>query len=407
MLTDTKARQAKPSAKPYKLNDSNGLHLFVTPAGGKIWRCRYELQGKEKTLVIGRYPDISLADARLARDGARTTRRAGRDPAEVRREEAAAKAEANFHTFERVAREWHAQNVPNWRDRHADDVIRSLERDIFPTLGAVPIHTITPRMVLAALRPIEQRPAVETAHRVRQRMSAVFLHAIASGICETDPAAIVANALKSIIKARQPAVTDLDGVREILGKAEAIPAHPATRLALRLMALTAVRGGEIRGATLAEFEGLDGPEPIWRIPAGRMKSDREHVIPLAKQAVETIRAAQSLLSPRAPLLFPSVRHAHRPMSENAVGYLLNRAGYHGRHVPHGFRSAFSTVMNEKYRDDRALIDLMLSHAPKDRVEAAYNRAAHMERRRELAQIWADMLMEGMPSAASLLSTPRR
>lgn len=420
MLTDAKAKNAKAAAKPYKLADSGGLYLHVTPAGGKFWRCRYEMveggKRKEKLLTFGRYPVIGLADARAARDAARDARHLGHDPADVRRKAAQAKAEANGNTFERVARAWHAQTLPTWRDRHADDVIRSLERDVFPTLGTVPIRDITPPMVLAALREIEARPAIETAHRIRQRMSAVFVHAIASGICENDPAAIVAAALKPVAeKARQPAVTDLDGVREILAKAEAIPAHPGTRLALRLLALTAVRGGEIRGAKPAEFEGLDGPEPVWRIPAERMKGriaaksdkDHAHVVPLSRQAVETVKAALRVSGPRAPLLFPSVRHAHKPMSENAIGYLLNRAGYHGHHVPHGFRSAFSTIMNERYRDDRVVIDMMLSHAPKDKVEAAYNRAQWAERRRELAQIWADMLMEEMLPAASLLSTPRR
>jgi integrase len=175
-----------------------------------------------------------------------------------------------------------------------------------------------------------------------------------------------------------------------------------------LLALTAVRGGEIRGATPEEFEGLGGATPIWRIPpATRMKTAREHVVPLAAQAVQTVLAAQSLLGPRPRLLFPSVRHAHRPMSENAIGYLLNRAGYHGRHVPHGFRAAFSTIMNERYREDRAVIDLMLAHAPRDRVEAAYNRAAHMERRVELAQKWANTLLEGMPDPWELIGLPRR
>ena len=407
MLTDAKVRGAKTSGKPLKLTDGGGLYLHVTPAGGKIWRCRYEINGKEQLLTIGPYPAFGLADARIARDRAKVARQLGHDPAEVRRQEAKAKAEADSNTFEVVARAWYAQNASTWRKTHAYDVLRSLERDIFPTLGAVPIHTITPKRVLAALRPIEQRPAIETARRIRQRMSAVFVHAIASGIADADPAAIVAGALAPLIRGRQPAVVTLEGVREILAKAEAIPAQPATRLALRLMALTACRGGELRGVTPAEFEGLGSPEPVWRIPAARMKANREHIVPLATQAVETVRAALALSGPRAKLVFPSVRHAHKPMSENAIGYLLNRAGYHGQHVPHGWRSAFSTVMNEKYRADRAIIDLMLAHVPHEKTEAAYNRAAHMERRRELAQEWADMLMEGAAPASALLEGPRR
>ena len=207
-------------------------------------------------------------------------------------------------------------------------------------------------------------------------------------------------------KGRQPAVTELAEARAVLARAEAQPAHPLTRLALRLLALTAVRPGEIRGAAWAEFEGLDGAEPLWRVPAERMKARREHLVPLARQAVAALEAARPL-SGRGPLVFPSARHAHRPMSENAIGYLLNRAGYHHRHVPHGWRATFATVMNERHRHDRQVIDLMLAHAPRDKTEGAYNRAAHLARRRELAQAWADLLLEGAPKAAELVGARRR
>ena len=407
MLTDTKLRTARPVDKPYKLTDGGGLYLHVTPAGGKIWRLRYEVSGREKLLTIGHYPDVGLADARATRDQAKAALRSGLDPAVARKREAEVAAEEAATTFEVVAREWYAQNLPTWRKRHADDVIHSLERDIFPALGAAPIRAITPRMVLDVLRPIEKRPAVETARRIRQRMSAAFVFGIASGRADTDPAAIVKDAMAPLVRGRQPAVVDLAGVREILSRGESIPAQPGTRLALRLIALTAVRGGEARGATPEEFEGLDGRAPVWRIPAERMKGAREHVVPLSAQAVQAVVAALSLAGPRARYLFPGVRHVHRMMSENAVGYLLNRAGYHGQHVPHGFRAAFSTIMNERYREDRAVIDLMLAHVPKDKVEAAYNRASHMTRRAELAQIWADLLLEDMPDAWSLIGLPRR
>jgi len=179
-----------------------------------------------------------------------------------------------------------------------------------------------------------------------------------------------------------------------------------TKLALRFLALTAVRPGEIRGAAWAEFEQLDGVEPTWRIPAPRMKMKHEHVVPLSRQSVAVLRAVRSLTG-RGPLVFPNARHAHRPMSENALGYLLNRAGYHNRHVPHGWRSTFSTIMNERYRQDRQVIDLMLAHASKDKTESAYNRAAYMPRRRELAQEWSDLLLQNSADAASLVEGRRR
>jgi len=165
-------------------------------------------------------------------------------------------------------------------------------------------------------------------------------------------------------------------------------------------------GWEIRGAAWAEFEGLDGAEPLWRVPAERMKARREHLVPLARQAVAALEAARPL-SGRGPLVFPSARHAHRPLSENAIGYLLNRAGYHHRNVPHGWRATFATVMNERHQHDRHVIDLMLAHAPRDKTESAYNRATHMARRRELTQEWADLLLEGAPDLADLVGTRRR
>jgi integrase len=215
-------------------------------------------------------------------------------------------------------------------------------------------------------------------------------------------------------KGRQPAVTDLEGAREILRRAESTPASPVTKLALRLLALTALRPGTLITTPWSELDNIDPGEPVWVAPAERMKlrlhlkSDetRDHPIPLSWQALDAITTLHKLTG-RGPLVFPNGRHAHKPMSENAIGYLLNRAGYHHRHVPHGWRATFSSIMNERFPADSRIIDLMLAHTPKDRVEGAYNRAAHLQRRRELAQIWADLLFEGLPPAEELLQGPRR
>jgi integrase len=229
----------------------------------------------------------------------------------------------------------------------------------------------------------------------------------------------LAAVLKPLRKGRQPAITDLEKLREMIGKVEEDYARPVTRLAMRFLALTAVRPGELRGARWDEFEDLDGDEPLWRIPAARMKGDfdrkneegGDHLVPLSYQAVAILRALWPLTG-ACPLLFPSNRHPHKPMSENAIGYLLNRAGYHGHHVPHGFRAAFSTIMNEWANregnaGDRQIIDLMLAHVPPGKVEGAYNRAAYMPRRRELAQIWADMLVTTLPSPVALVERPSK
>lgn len=411
MLTDTKIKSSKPADKAYKLPDGGGLHLFVSPAGGKLWRFRYQFGGKEKLLSLGAYPTVTLADARKGRDDAKVVLKNGRDPSAQKR---LAKVAATTDTFEAVAREWYELQAPLWAERHAHDVLVSLQRDVFPTFNAVPIKSITAQEVLALLRKIEKRDAKETARRVRQRMSAVFVFAIASGRAENDPAAVVKTAMAPMKKGRQPAITDLAKAREMLAKAESENAHPVTKLALRILALTAVRPGTLATTPWREWSDLDTNQPTWQIPSERMKlrlqhkddAARDHLVPLSLQATEAIAALRTV-SGRGPLAFPNSRHASKPLSENAIGYLLNRAGYHHKHVPHGWRATFSSVMNERYPLDRAVIDLMLAHTPKDKVEGAYNRALHLSRRRELAQAWADLILDGFPPASSLLEGPRR
>lgn len=419
MLNDAKLRAAKPRDKAYKLTDSHRLYLLVTPSGGKLWRWNYTYNGKQKSMAFGIYPMVSLLDARAKRDEARALLDEGRDPSVVKKLKVEANLEAARNTFELIAREWHGNTKSQWAAIHADDVMRSLERDVFPSIGALPISELTAPIIFEVLKEIEERGAIETAKRVRQRISAVFVYAIARGIADKDPADKLGAALKPLRKGRQPAITDLKRLRKMIQDAEEDYARPVTRLALRLLALTAVRPNEIRGARWDEFEDLDGDSPLWRIPSARMKGDLErkeeiggdHLVPLAPQSIEILRALWPLTG-AGPLLFPSNRHAHRPMSENAIGYLLNRAGYHGHHVPHGFRAAFSTIMNEwaernGKKGDRKIIDLMLAHVPSEKVEGAYNRAAYMPRRRELAQTWAEMLTETLPAPRALVLRPAK
>jgi integrase len=364
-------------------------------------------------LALGQYPDVSLAAARAGRDKARAELKAGRDPSVTKKLDKLTAARQSGDTFEVIAREWFELQKSHWVERHANDVIGSLEDTVFPHLGNVPIRDITEPQVLAVLRLIEARPAIETARRVRQRVSAVFVYAISSGRASSDPAHIIKGAMAPLIKGKQPAITDLEKAREMLQKAEAENAHPATKLALRLLALTALRPGTLITTPWAEFDAIDYRDPVWQIPAQRMKlrkqhkddEARDHLVPLSKQAVEVIEALRTLTG-KGPLAFPNTRHAHKPMSENAIGYLLNRAGYHHRHVPHGFRSTFSTIMNERDRADASVIDFMLAHTPKDKVQAAYNRALHLPRRKALVQIWADLILKDAQPALELLSGRR-
>lgn len=413
MLTDTQCKNAKAAEKAYKLSDSGGLFLQVAPTGSRLWRLKYRVQGKEKLLALGKYPDVSLAEARRLRDAAKAEIKEGNDPGVQKKLQKTLRSGQIENNFEAVAREWYDNAKSQWVDRHAADVILSLEKEIFPLLGKMPIADITPAQVIGALRLVEDRGAKETARRIRQRMSAVFVFAIATGKAETDPAAIVQGAMKPMKKGRQPAIVKLPQLVEMLQRVDAEPAHPVTKLAIRIIALTAVRPGTLATTPWSEWTDI-GKDKVWQIPAMRLKmklehkddEQRDHFLPLADATIEAIEALR-IVSGRGPLAFPNARHAHKPMSENAMGYLLNRTGYHAKHVPHGFRAAFSSIMNEARPADRFIIDRMLAHVTKEKTERVYNRAQHLALQREIAEEWAAMLTKDLLPAAALLEGPRR
>lgn len=417
-LSDTQIKNAKPKPKAYKLADSHGLFLFVTPAGGKIWRWKYRFDGKEKQLVIGHYPAMGIGQARKQRDAANDLRRAGQDPAFTRAEAKMMAAADRLETFEAVAKRWHEQQKPRWRPKHAANILRSLENDVFPAIGKRPIGQIKAPAVLAVLREVEARGANDQAHRLRQRIEAIFAMAIGMGLAETNPAVMVSMALAPVILGRYPALRSIEDARALIVASEASPGNPVTKLANRFVAITAARSEAVRYGEWPELEGIGGEAPQWRIPGAHMKGQREQrndphfefIVPLTPQAVEVIEAVKPLTG-NAPRMFAGVRDPRRPMSDSTLSALYRRLPqFVGRHVPHGWRSTFSTVMNE-WADkhgrpgDRAIIDLMLAHKPKG-VEGIYNRAAYMPRRRELATIWADMLLDGLPPASALLEGKR-
>ena len=438
MLTDAKIKAAKPRDKAYRITDTGQLYLQVSPAGGRHWRMNYTYgrsaknpsKPAQKTLAFGSYPAVTLLDARKRRDEAKDLLRQGKDPAVEKRIAEKARVDASGNTFEAIARRWFELKKPGWNAVHASDVITSLERDIFPQIGDLPITSIKAPKLLSVLQAVEKRGAIETAHRLRQRLSAVFVYGIAAGVCEADPAASLNKALKEVPRSKkQPSIIDgkrdqearITAIRQLLIDCEAERCRAITKLAMRFIALTAVRPGELHGARWTEFHDLDGKEPMWIIPAERMKGDQDrkaeeegdHRVPLATQAVEILTVLRQLTG-RLELVFPGERHVHKQMSENTLRALLIRAGYYQRHVPHGFRAAFSTIMNEHvkvhgHKDDRAVIDLMLAHVPQGMSgsETAYNRAAYMPRRREIAQEWADMLLRDFWPAEVHLGKPIR
>ncbi|MFB0875442.1 MULTISPECIES: tyrosine-type recombinase/integrase [unclassified Sphingobium] len=391
-LSNAAVKAARPRPRAYKIFDDRGLFLFVKPNGLRSWRLRYRFDGREKLLCLGQWPDLQLVDARASAEEARGLVAMGVDPAVQKRRSTA----LQIRTFESVARAWHAQSLEHWTERHAQDVLDSLVRDVFPELGPIPISAIGAPAVLQVLRDVEARGSIETARRIRQRISAVFCFAIAEGMVDQDPAAVVARALRPTpIARRQPALTDIDDARALLAACERAGGPPIVRLASRFLALTAVRMGALLGARWEEFEQLDGDAPLWRIPAERMKLKKarkadpanDHIVPLCPQAVAALRD----LSEKYGVLRTSVVF---PMAPSAIGALYKRAGYAGRHVPHGWRASFSTIMNERFPLERAAIDLALAHAPADmsKVERAYNRAEMLDQRRSLFLRWGELLI---------------
>lgn len=425
---------AKPRERDYKLADSGGLYLFVSTSGHRSWRLKYRFGGKERRLILGSYPDVGLKRARELRDDAKHALRDGLDPGLERQRARHARKAGHENTFEQFAREWHASQVERWKPVHAADVLDSMESNLFGEIGGFPVDQIDEGLLLAALRKVEARGAIETAHRLRQRAERVFKFAGAAGVRNSNPAVNVREALKPVPpRKRRPALTDLAKLRTFIRDIDRAAASPVTRLSSRFLGLTAQRPGMVRELLWTEIEGVDwtepdapSPEAIWRVPAAKMKQELdlredeafEHVVPLTEQAVEVLRAVRPFTNGRG-LVFPGGRDSAQPLSENAVGYLYNREGWKGRHVPHGWRSSFSTIMNgrverthpgaERLLIDRLIIDLMLAHTPTgmSHSELVYNRQAYMERRRELAEDWAALILEGADPISTLISGRRR
>lgn len=387
-LTDTAIRSAKPAVKPVRLFDSAGLYLEVAPSGGKWWRWKYRWDGKEKRLSFGVYPDVSLKVARERRDAARTLLASGVDPGEHRKAKKAAGADRAASSFEVLAREWFSKFSPVWEPAHADRIIRRLERDIFPWLGVRPIGEITAPELLTVLRRIEERGAIETAHRARQNCGQVFRYAIVTGRAERDPSADLRGALPPAQSSHFAAVTDPRDVAALLRACDAYAGTFVTRCALRLAPLVFVRPGELRKAEWSEFK-LDAEE--WLIPAARMKMRLPHLVPLSIQALQILRDLHALTG-AGRYVFPSARTSTRPMSDNTILAALRRMGF-GRDemTGHGWRAAARTILDEVLGERPDIIEHQLAHAVRDPLGRAYNRTTHVAARRLMMQRWADYL----------------
>jgi integrase len=403
-MTDAEAKAAKPRQKPYKLADAGGLYLQVAPGGGRYWRFKYRVAGKEKLLSIGVYPEVSLKEARERRDDARRMLRDNRDPGAERRETRLAQVEAERvagSTFKAVAAEWLEKASPKWSAGHAGTVTDRLKNDVFPWIGDKPVSAIEPPALLAVIRRIEERGAPEVARRVLQSCSQVLAYAVATGAAIRNPASDLRGAVPPPPKGHHASITDPREVGGLLRAIDGFQGQFVTRCALRFAPLVFVRPGELRHAEWSEFN-LEVAE--WRIPAHKMKARDLHIVPLSTQALAILDELRPLTG-TGRYLFPGVRASDRPMSENTVTAALRRMGYTGDEMTgHGFRTMASTLLNEQgwHRD---AIERQLAHGERNKVRAAYNRAEHLPERRKMMQAWADYL-DGLRASTNVVPIRR-
>lgn len=388
-LTDTfvKNTKTKGTATGEKHADGQGLYLHIKEAG-KYWRMSYRFLGKQKTLALGVYPAVSLAKARQRRDKARELLADGIDPMAAKRADKHAKATEGANTFEAVARDWLTRTAADRMANTTRKIEKWLAHDVYPYLGAMPISAIGPRDVLAALRHMEARGALESVQRVKQHIGQVFRYAIATGSAERDPTPDLKGALTRAAPSHFAAITEPKEAGELLRSIFGYSGHPITVAALKLTPLVFVRPGELRTAEWAEID-LDATE--WRIPGSKMKMKSDHIVPLATQAVAILRNLQPLTG-HGRYVFPSMRTGERPMSENTINSALRAMGYaQAVHSAHGFRAMARTIMDEVLDERVDLIEHQLAHAVKDTNGRAYNRTTHLPARREMMQRWADYL----------------
>lgn len=396
-LTDVQVKNAKPRSNPYKLSDGGGLYLEVMPTGSRIWRLKYrQADGKENRLSLGPYPETTLAEAREKRTEARRLLRDGIDPARRRDDAKRIAAEKAAHTFEKVAREWHQTKIPGWSTNTAQNTLRRLEADIFPEIGRMPIDDIRHKDVIAALRKIEARGAHEIAHRLKANCAQIFRYAIQSGLTDRNPAADLKDVLKPVVPGHFAAIgpDELPDFLRALDRNEACM-HKPTRIALRLMMLVFVRTSELIETPWSEID-LERGE--WVIPWQRMKrgrlalnpDKRNHHVCLSSQALALLRELHPVTG-GGKYLFPNQRDHSRPMSNNALLKALERMGYKGEMTGHGFRALAMTTIKERLGYRHEVVDRQLAHAPKDKLESAYDRAQFLAERKRMMQDWADYL----------------
>ncbi|HBX8213594.1 TPA: DUF4102 domain-containing protein [Klebsiella pneumoniae] len=374
---------AKPKEKAYKLADGAGLYLEVVPSGSRYWRMKYRFNGKEKRMAFGVYPAVSLAQARALRDEAKKKLAEGIDPSFAKKEEKLVRDVRLHNTFQAVALEWHGTKVSRWSEGYASDIIEAFNKDIFPYIGQQPVNEIKPLVLLNVLRRMESRGATEKAKKVRQRCSEVFRYAIVTGRAEYNPAADLTSAMSGHESKHYPFLT-VEELPDFFKALSGYTGSPLIVLAARLLILTGVRTGELRGAFWSEF---DLEKAVWEIPAERMKMKRPHLVPLSTQALEIVQQLK-VMSGQYPLVFPGRNDPRKTMSEASINQVFKRIGYTGKVTGHGFRHTMSTILHEE-GFNTAWIETQLAHVDKNAIRGTYNHALYLKGRKEMMQWYGD------------------
>ncbi|EMM5745717.1 TPA: tyrosine-type recombinase/integrase [Klebsiella pneumoniae] len=374
---------AKPREKAYQLADGAGLYPEVVPSGSRYWRMKYRFNGKEKRLAFGVYPAVSLAQARALRDEAKKKLAEGIDPSFAKKEEKLVRDVRLHNTFQAVALEWHGTKVSRWSEGYASDIIEAFNKDIFPYIGQQPVNEIKPLVLLNVLRRMESRGATEKAKKVRQRCSEVFRYAIVTGRAEYNPAADLTSAMSGHESKHYPFLT-VEELPDFFKALSGYTGSPLIVLAARLLILTGVRTGELRGAFWSEF---DLEKAVWEIPAERMKMKRPHLVRLSTQALEIVQQLK-VMSGQYPLVFPGRNDPRKTMSEASINQVFKRIGYTGKVTGHGFRHTMSTILHEE-GFNTAWIETQLAHVDKNAIRGTYNHALYLEGRKEMMQWYGD------------------
>jgi len=405
-LTDTTIRNAKPREKPYKLGDTLGLFLLVQPSGGRLWRLKYRIDGREKKLGIGTYPEVSLSEARKRRDDARCLIAAGKDPSLEKQRDKARSRVDSANTFNAIAAEYCAKRKRDgekgWAPATAtrSEYLLGLLKS---SVGKMAITDIEPADLLDAVRRIERKGNLESARRTLQLASMVFRYAVATARLRSDPTRDLRGALTAPKVVHHGAITDASRVGELLRAIDGYAGMGTAKLAMQIAPHVFVRPGELRHAQWPE---IDFEAAVWTIPAEKMKMRKAHVVPLSRQAVELFREVHASTGP-AGYVFPSIRTRARPMSENTINAGLRRLGYSSDEMTaHGFRAMASTLLNESGKWHPDAIERALAHGDADKVRAAYHRGAHWKERVEMAQWWSDYL-DQLRKGADILPFPER